>query len=645
MPHRPRHADDVAVRQRLARRPLPTGEAAQLPHLAGSVRADLGVRRPVTVIAGGAAAMPMTWGWRRPVVLVPAGAADWPRARRRAVLLHEMAHVARGDNLAVVLAAVACSLHWFNPLVWLAARRLRLESEHACDDRALGAGAAPCDYAADLLDIARTLRGPRAAAAVAQAMAARSQLERRLRMVLDGRLDRRGVSRRKALPAWFAAVAVVVPLAALAPGAGMAAPPGDVAPAGRAAAAPAPAALARSTAPLAPVPPAAPVTPPAPPTALPASPLPPVPPAPGAAAVAASQDSGRRISFHDDDGRMSYRESQSGHLLTVDSQGSSDLADDLGGIRRLAPGAQMEFRQIDGSGERALLVRGDATGQPVYTYRAEDRDRPFDAAGRAWLASMLLQLVRGSGLGAEVRAERLLRDGGPQAVMAEVTLIPGDHVKERYLKALLSHPGLPAAAVEDAVRQAGRELGSDHAMGDVLMAALDSGPATDSLALAVAQAARGIDGAHERWRPLAALVQGRPLPPDALDAVLQAGLGIHSDYELGSLLALAAARNGLDDPAAARDFLAGVAALGSDSERHRALSAAIRRGDLSPPLVLQVLRTLPAIESDFERSRLLIEIADRYQLDGDRRTASVAALRSIHSQPERERAEAALARR
>ena len=71
-----------------------------------------------------------------------------------AILLHELGHVVRRDWLALILARLAIGLFWFNPLVWLLARRLEDETESAADQRAARAlGAA--SYAQILVDYAR----------------------------------------------------------------------------------------------------------------------------------------------------------------------------------------------------------------------------------------------------------------------------------------------------------------------------------------------------------------------------------------------------------------------------------------------------------------------------------------------------------
>jgi beta-lactamase regulating signal transducer with metallopeptidase domain len=156
---------------------------------------------------------PLTWGWRRPVIVFPLAAEHWPDDRRRAAILHELAHVARRDYLGQLVATCVCALYWFHPLAWIAARRLRHEGELACDDRALRDGALAPDYAAALLDVARISRdGLPEFAAVS--MARRGHLEDRLLAVLDDTRPRNAVPRGAALLAAVAAV-MLIPFAAL----------------------------------------------------------------------------------------------------------------------------------------------------------------------------------------------------------------------------------------------------------------------------------------------------------------------------------------------------------------------------------------------------------------------------------------------
>ena len=122
---------------------------------------------------------PIVAGLTRTIVLLPATALHWDAERRRNVLLHELAHVRRGDLRVQALAQVACTAYWFNPLAWVAASHLRSERERACDDEVLRSGARPSSYAQHLLEIAKGLQTSHLPAA-ALAMSRPTELEGRL---------------------------------------------------------------------------------------------------------------------------------------------------------------------------------------------------------------------------------------------------------------------------------------------------------------------------------------------------------------------------------------------------------------------------------------------------------------------------------
>src|SRR4029079_15890236 len=162
---------------------------------AHDLAAALGLRH-VRFLRGARGTMPMAWGIVRSSVLVPADADEWPAHRVRVVLLHELAHVKRRDCVTHLVAPIACAAYWFNPLAWMAARRLRTERERACDDLVLSSGTRGSDYADQLLDIARVMqagRFPAVFAGASLAMAKRSQLEGRLIAILDPSVRRSGL--------------------------------------------------------------------------------------------------------------------------------------------------------------------------------------------------------------------------------------------------------------------------------------------------------------------------------------------------------------------------------------------------------------------------------------------------------------------
>jgi beta-lactamase regulating signal transducer with metallopeptidase domain len=99
------------------------------------VRAELGCRTEIELRESPRIASPATVGWRHPLILLPLGWRGWSDEERRAILAHEVAHVERGDYLVWLVAQISLALHFYHPLVYWLAGRLRAEQEMAADSR------------------------------------------------------------------------------------------------------------------------------------------------------------------------------------------------------------------------------------------------------------------------------------------------------------------------------------------------------------------------------------------------------------------------------------------------------------------------------------------------------------------------------
>ena len=199
--------------RRIARRAKPFGEPEWM-RLVDECSRDIGLGRPVRLLRNLERNVPMTFGSRQPAVVLPAIAETWDANRRRAVVLHELAHVARQDCLTHSVTLAACAMYWFHPGVWWIARRVRIERELACDDRVITAGTEPREYAGHLLEIAYSFAGRRAPA-LAVCMARPRQLEGRMLAALNATTNRRTPSRRAVVLLAAAALVMLVPLSAL----------------------------------------------------------------------------------------------------------------------------------------------------------------------------------------------------------------------------------------------------------------------------------------------------------------------------------------------------------------------------------------------------------------------------------------------
>ena len=116
----------------------------------------LSIAAPIPVRAAPTAMEPGVVGVVRPVLVLPHAIEEHLNAEElRAVLLHELEHVRRGDNLTAGICMLMQALFWFYPLVWWLGRRLMVEREIACDQAVIAAGCDPETYAQGILNVCK----------------------------------------------------------------------------------------------------------------------------------------------------------------------------------------------------------------------------------------------------------------------------------------------------------------------------------------------------------------------------------------------------------------------------------------------------------------------------------------------------------
>jgi beta-lactamase regulating signal transducer with metallopeptidase domain len=112
----------------------------ELYSLLEDCRERLGIKHLVELRDSETCTTPVVVGFRRPVILLPREVlARLNAAEMRAVLMHELNHIARGDAIVNLLQGVLGALYFFHPLVWWANASLRRLREEACDELTVAA--------------------------------------------------------------------------------------------------------------------------------------------------------------------------------------------------------------------------------------------------------------------------------------------------------------------------------------------------------------------------------------------------------------------------------------------------------------------------------------------------------------------------
>jgi beta-lactamase regulating signal transducer with metallopeptidase domain len=165
------------------RKPL---EDPDLNRLLEACRQNLGLRRQLEVIETPRVKSPAVFGLLRPRLLLPPGLLNtFSATELRHVLLHELAHLRRGDLALNWFMGGVQAVHWFNPLVWMLFRRIRSDRELACAALALehASESDRAAYGRTILKLLEDWAMPSRLAGAVGILEERRALERRVRAI------------------------------------------------------------------------------------------------------------------------------------------------------------------------------------------------------------------------------------------------------------------------------------------------------------------------------------------------------------------------------------------------------------------------------------------------------------------------------
>ena len=165
-----------------------TPAPAWLNELFDEAKDSSGLRRNVRLRLTDQAMSPAVCGLFRPVILLPQSLVQkLPPAQLRAVLLHELTHLRRGDVWINCAQALVQIVYWWHPLLWLANARTRSVREEAVDDAVMLALRDDAEaYAPTLLEVAKlAFHRPLASLGLVGILESRSALRQRIERLVN----------------------------------------------------------------------------------------------------------------------------------------------------------------------------------------------------------------------------------------------------------------------------------------------------------------------------------------------------------------------------------------------------------------------------------------------------------------------------
>jgi len=611
-----------------------------------------GVRRQTQLLVSSHIVAPMSLGFLKPAILIPRALLDTlSDSELEHVLLHELAHLRRRDDWTNLAQKLIAAILPIQPAVYWIGHRMSIEREMACDDWVVATTGTAKPYAASLTKVAELSQWEHAGVLAVGATGNRSQLFRRVHHMLDRTRNAAPKLALGPLGAAIAAVGTLIYVGARAPQMIVFAqntayensqqelvplsPPQSLQAPRAPIAAPVPGAPLALRAPLTPIAVLTPTASAQSPTSPPAPPAPLAPSAPLAplAPVGAQQSGETHMEMTTRNGWTS---------LSVKVDGAIEFTDDDRDVKSLSPGGHFRVEEGTWLSGRAYDVKADSAGNLTKTYSVGWSAKPLDPEGRAWLDRLLPQMIRDSAIGAGPRVMRILRQGGPQAVITEIGLIHSDGSKRIYLEQLFSQATLNTEQLKDAARLI-RGISSDGDKAQVLVT-VDGKYFTGELRPYLFEAARTISSDGDKRRVLSDIVKKDAGSTDTLVRVARAAKHISSDGDKAEVLIEMAdsyrANDGLD-----MAYFEAVKSISSDGDHARVLSTLLAGHGDDPDTLAWALRSAEKISSDGDKARVLKEAVSRYSDDELVRKAFFDAANSISSDGDHQQVLVALVHR
>ena len=151
-------------------------------------KVQMGVQTILAVIVSDRVKSPALFGFVRPRLLLPQGMLEtYSLEELRYVFMHEVAHLRQRDIYLGWLMSLVQIMHWFNPLMWIAFHRMRIDRELACDRLAISVMGPdePPRYGQTIVNLVGSFSQVSYVPSVAGILEDKSQIERRIRMIVD----------------------------------------------------------------------------------------------------------------------------------------------------------------------------------------------------------------------------------------------------------------------------------------------------------------------------------------------------------------------------------------------------------------------------------------------------------------------------
>lgn len=274
--------------------------------------------------------------------------------------------------------------------------------------------------------------------------------------------------------------------------------------------------------------------------------------------------------------KKQYKYSDNFSNYDIQVNGKITVNDNDTGIKDISPGGSLKISKKTFGNKRTIIIESNSSGNLNYEYYEGRTEIPFDPEGKKWLADVLLDVVRLTGIDAEGRTKRIYAKEGLNGVMDEIHEISSNSVMALYFEALMDNISLSDDEVVAACAAISGEMSSNTERGRLYRKYADVFMRNNTTSVVFFTSVSKLS----------------------------------SNTERGSILTSIDSKIDFDDPKVTEAYFMGVDRLSSNTERGSILRYVERTQDLSNDAYSRLLMSVKKFTSNTEMGSVIRALSD-----------------------------------
>ncbi len=328
------------------------------------------------------------------------------------------------------------------------------------------------------------------------------------------------------------------------------------------------------------------------------------------------QLSAQGITIHDED-NYNFKLSSGKHRTTqisingfnnfnIEFRGDIEVNDDDTDIIGISPGGYLEINKTTFGSKRSIIVES-VNGILKKEYYEGRSKVNFEPDGKQWLAEILPEIVRSTGLAAKSRINRYYKAGGVSAVMNEVARLKGSYVQAIYGKHLLEKEELTNNEKVSSLTSLSKTITSDYYLAELLDHSSSQFLKNETMSEAFFDAAAQIDSDYYTAQVLKNAMSNYAPSGTVIEKIMKACDNIGSDYYQAEVLESIIQKSNLSG-AVLVEIIKSTKNIDSDYYQAQVLSKTLKKRSLPKDAFNAVMTSIGEMESDYYMAAVLSDL-------------------------------------